>query len=77
MNYCWRIYYQVLGVLFPYVSSLGFFAFKEGMWDTQISALGGWPTVSGGFVRLVGRAKKPLGEELLHIGGRKSTVVSL
>jgi hypothetical protein len=24
-----------------------FFAFKEGMLDTPISALGGWPTVSG------------------------------
>jgi hypothetical protein len=28
-------------------SFLSFFAFKEGMLDTQISALGGWPTVSG------------------------------
>jgi hypothetical protein len=26
-------------------------AFKEGMWDTQISALWGWPTVSGEFLR--------------------------
>jgi hypothetical protein len=28
-----------------------FFAFKEGMWDTPISALLSSPTVSGGFVR--------------------------
>src|SRR5262245_19230938 len=26
-------------------SFLSFFAFKEGMWDTPISTLGGWPTV--------------------------------
>jgi hypothetical protein len=31
---------------FPWGSFLSFFAFKEGMLDTQISALGGWPTVS-------------------------------
>jgi hypothetical protein len=30
------------------------------MWDTQISALGGWPTVSGRFVRQGGRTKNPL-----------------
>ena len=30
-------------------SFLSFFAFKEGILDTQISALGGWPTVSGGL----------------------------
>jgi hypothetical protein len=28
-----------------------FFAFKEGMWDTQMSALLSSPTVSGGFSR--------------------------
>jgi hypothetical protein len=28
-------------------SFFNFFAFKEGMFDTPISALGGWPTVSG------------------------------
>jgi hypothetical protein len=28
-------------------SLFSFFAFKEGILDTQISALGGWPTVSG------------------------------
>ena len=39
------------------------------MLGTPISALGGWPTVSGGFVRLWCRAKKPLGEgALLHMG---------
>jgi hypothetical protein len=27
-------------------SFLSFFAFKEGMWGTSISVLGGWPTVS-------------------------------
>src|SRR5215475_8722364 len=34
-------------------SFLSFFAFPEGMTDRQISALGGWPTVSGGFLRQV------------------------
>src|SRR5262249_23703976 len=37
---------------FSYGSVLNFFAFNEGMLDTQISALGGWPTVSLRFVRL-------------------------
>src|SRR2546421_7733320 len=36
---------------FSFASFPRFFAFKEGMLDTRISALGGWPTVSGGFVR--------------------------
>jgi hypothetical protein len=36
---------------FPWGSFPSFFAFKAGMLDTQISAPGGWPTVSGGFVR--------------------------
>ncbi len=31
---------------FSWRSFLNFFAFKEGMLDTPISALGGWPTVS-------------------------------
>ena len=31
-------------------SFLSFLAFKEGMWDTQISALGGSPTVSGRYL---------------------------
>src|SRR5215471_4045021 len=35
---------------FSCVSFPSVFAFKEGMWDTPISALGGSPTVSGGFV---------------------------
>ena len=34
-------------------SLLSFFAFKEGMLGTPISVLGGWPTVSGRFVRQV------------------------
>jgi hypothetical protein len=34
---------------FSWESFLSFFGFKEGMWDTQISALGGWPTVSEDF----------------------------
>src|SRR5262249_54863384 len=34
---------------FSWESFLSFFAFKEGMVDTQISALGDWPTVSGRF----------------------------
>src|SRR6266446_3477182 len=43
-----------------------FFAFKEGIWDTQISALLSSPTVSGGFVRLGGRAKKSLPKCLIR-----------
>src|SRR5437879_4316440 len=31
----------------------GFFAFQEGMLDTRISALGGWPTVSPRFLRVL------------------------
>src|SRR5215510_9380193 len=38
---------------FSWGSLLSFFAFKEGMLGTPISVLGGWPTVSGGFVRQV------------------------
>src|SRR5438876_11035182 len=34
---------------FSWGSFLSLFAFKEGMLDTQISALGGWPTVSARF----------------------------
>jgi hypothetical protein len=34
---------------FSWESFLSFFAFKEGMLDTQISALGGWPTVPSPF----------------------------
>jgi hypothetical protein len=49
-EYCWRTYFKVLAVLFL-GGFLSFFAFKEGILDTPISALGGWPTVSGGFVR--------------------------
>jgi hypothetical protein len=37
---------------FSWESFPSFFAFQEGMLDTQILALGGWPTVSGGFSRL-------------------------
>jgi hypothetical protein len=32
---------------------LSFFAFQEGMLDTQISARGGWPTVSERFLRVL------------------------
>ena len=32
---------------FSWESLHSLFAFKEGMWDTQISGLGGWATVSG------------------------------
>ena len=35
---------------FSWGSFLSFFAFKEGMLDTQISALGGWPTVSARYL---------------------------
>jgi hypothetical protein len=34
-------------------SFLSFLAFKEGMLSTPISVLGGWPTVSPQFLRLV------------------------
>src|SRR3989454_11693868 len=36
---------------FSCVSFPSFFAFQEGMWDTQIWALLSSPTVSGGFLR--------------------------
>ena len=36
-------------------SFLSFFVFKEGMLDTPISALGGWPTVSVRFLRVLTR----------------------
>src|SRR5215471_5235834 len=36
---------------FSWGSFLSFFAFQEGMWDTQIVALLSSPTVSGRFVR--------------------------
>jgi hypothetical protein len=51
---------------FSWGSFPSFFAFQEGMLDTHISALGGWPTVSGGFVRQGGRAKKPLPKWLIR-----------
>jgi hypothetical protein len=35
---------------FSWRSFLSFFAFKDGILDTQISALGGWPTVTGRFL---------------------------
>jgi hypothetical protein len=35
---------------FSWGNFLSFFAFKEGMSSTPISVLGGWPTVSGGFL---------------------------
>jgi hypothetical protein len=47
------------------------------MLDTQILALRGSPTVSGGFVRLVYRAKKPLGEGAPAYGCRQSTIMQL
>jgi hypothetical protein len=45
-RYCWRIYFKVLRVLFSWGSFPSLFAFQEGMWDTQISAVEGSPTVS-------------------------------
>src|SRR5262245_34593187 len=41
---------------FSCVSFPSVFAFQEGMWDTQISALLNSPTVSGRFVRLAFRS---------------------
>jgi hypothetical protein len=38
---------------FPCVSFPSFFAFNEGTWNIPISALGGSPTVSAGFLRLI------------------------
>jgi hypothetical protein len=38
---------------FSWGNFLSFFACKEGMLSTPISVLGGWPTVSGGFPRLI------------------------
>ena len=35
---------------FSWGSFLNFFAFNEGMLDTPISALGGWPTVSARYL---------------------------
>jgi hypothetical protein len=35
---------------FSWGSFPSFFAFQEGMLDTHISALGGWPTVSARFL---------------------------
>src|SRR5438105_14884617 len=40
---------QSSGSTFSCVSFPSFFAFQEGMWDTQISALPSSPTVSGRF----------------------------
>src|SRR6266478_6315470 len=45
---------------FSWRSFLSFFAFKEGMLDTQISALGGWPTVSQPFLRQKNPADMPV-----------------
>ena len=43
-------------------SLLNFFAFKEGMLDTHISVLWGWPTVSGRFVRRLYTVCRPCQE---------------
>src|SRR4029450_13074590 len=48
-GYCWRTYFNVPGTSFSCVSLSSFFAFKEGMHDTQTSALRSSPTVSGRF----------------------------
>ena len=47
---------------FSWGSFLSFFAFQDGMLGTQISARGGWPTVSGDFSRHGERFARPLGE---------------
>src|SRR5215475_10727537 len=41
--------FQSSSSTFSCVSFPGFFAFQEGIWDTQVSALLNSPTVSGGF----------------------------
>src|SRR5262245_50454149 len=51
---------QSSGSTFSWGGFLSFFAFKEGMLDTQISALGGWPTVSLRFARLQRGHRLPL-----------------
>jgi hypothetical protein len=43
---------------FSCVSFPSFVAFKEGMWDTQISALLSSPTVSGGLMRQIASLQK-------------------
>ena len=45
-GYCWRIYFQGSSSTFSCVSFPSVFAFQDGMWDTQISALLSSPTVS-------------------------------
>ena len=67
LGYCWPTYVKVLEVLFSCASFPSFFAFKEGMWDIQISALGDSPTVSPGFVRLI--TSRCVTMDKLHNGG--------
>src|SRR2546430_12939593 len=49
---------QSSGSTFSWVSFPSFFAFQEGMWDTQISALPSSPTVSGGLRETEGREQR-------------------
>ena len=59
---------QSSGSTFSCVSFPSFFAFQEGMWDTQISALPSSPTVSGRLMRHLARGV----EEGLTPGARLS-----
>src|SRR5438093_13067525 len=52
---------QSSGSTFSCVSFPSFFAFQEGMWDTQISALPSSPTVSGRFL------ERPSAGRVLHL----------
>src|SRR2546428_4129857 len=52
---------QSSGSTFSCVSFPSFFAFQEGMWDTQISALPSSPTVSLDFCRKVARGARTSG----------------
>src|SRR2546423_2271631 len=47
-------------------SFLSFLAFKEGMLSTPISVLGGWPTVSEGFLRQHSSLTKPTQPEFIE-----------
>ena|SRR2546429_5784701 len=55
-------------------SFLSFLAFKEGMLSTPISVLGGWPTVSGGFLRLISTVAM---RSLCEVASQKGRIVPI